>query len=54
MAKQHQVVGYIDQDGFTYCLKHGNVGMESIFNGTQEALDECKVCGRWLQDDNTK
>ena len=51
MAKQ-KIVGYIDENGFTYCVKHGSPGMDAIFAGTPDSFDKCKVCEKWITNDS--
>ena len=41
------VVGYIDNEGFSYCLKHGSRNMEVIYSNNNEN-DTCSICGECL------
>ena len=49
------VVGYIDDDGFSYCLKHGNSGMEQIFDNQImiTITEQCSVCGVYINADSS-
>ena len=39
------VIGYYDEDGHAYCLKHGRPGMEEIIETT---FEKCCICEVWI------
>jgi hypothetical protein len=43
-----QVIGYIDEDGFSYCLKHSHGRCESIYNDPT-IYEHCSVCGEIIE-----
>jgi hypothetical protein len=43
-----EVIGYIDDDGFNYCAKHGQPGMEEILSDSNCYLEKCCICGVYI------
>jgi hypothetical protein len=43
-----KIIGYYDQDGFAYCIKHAMNKSESIIQSTEE--EKCCICGVYLND----
>lgn len=46
VTKQTVVIGYYDENGYAYCLKHGRSGMEEIYS--DGFLETCSICGEYL------
>lgn len=48
IAIEQVAIGYIDSEGYAYCLKHGLPGMEKVYQ--DESTEQCAVCGVNLND----
>jgi len=46
----NKVIGYFDEWGYAYCLKHGSKNNESILN-TPDVWERCEICDELIIGD---
>ena len=47
-----KIIGYSDDNGYTYCQKHVNAQMDAIYDNDDSFLFErCEICGEFLTND---
>lgn len=44
-----KIVGYIDEDGYAYCVAHARGG-EAITQDNCDKSEKCSICGVYLND----
>jgi hypothetical protein len=47
-----KIIGYYDDDGFAYCIKHAIGQAEAIHEPTDHtSFEKCCICGVYLEND---
>lgn len=45
-----KIIGYMDSDGFAYCIKHARDKSEAIHESDYISFEKCCICGELLDD----